>query len=180
MKRHEIPDYLDWLCDIIGLYSSEYEDYTSLIKYLYTYQFRYCIMDDSNREKDANNLLYLKYMNEFGLPYDIERIHDREVSVLEVLIALSVRIERDVMGEPGEYDDARWFWTMLDNLGFMDCTNDVFDEELTDYILSKWLDREFAYNGNGSPFPLKHPNRNQKNVEIWYQMHGYMNENFPI
>lgn len=151
-----------------------------LIKYLYTYKFRYHISNDENREKDANYILYMRYMDEFHLHYNLNRIHERDCSVLEVLIALSVRCERDIMEEPGSYDDAKWFWIMLDNLGFYDCTDDIFDEELVDYILETWLDRTFAYDGTGSIFPLKRPKEDQRKVEIWYQMCEYINENYPI
>lgn len=175
-----MPDYLEWLSDIINLYSPEHEDYSSLIKYMFGYEFRYTIERDECRVKDAINLLYMRYMDEYDLPYDISRLYDRSSSVLEVLIALSIRCERDIMGEPDEYEDDKWFWIMLENLGLDNCTNDVFDEEIVDYILSKWLDRRFAYNGNGSIFPLKHTNNNQKFVEIWYQMSEYLEENYPI
>lgn len=179
-RHRNAPEYLEWLSDIIHLYSEEHADYTSLIKYMYSYRFRYSVVGDENREKDANNILYMRYMDEYGLPYDMETLHDRDTSVLEVLIALSIRCERDIMGEPDEFKDDRWFWIMLENLSLDGCTNDVFDEETVDYILSKWLDRRFAYNGNGGIWPLKFTNRNQKFVEIWYQMQEFLEENYPI
>lgn len=114
------------------------------------------------------------------IDYDVETVYDRDCSVLEVLCALSFRCERDIMGEPGSYDDARWFWKMLENLGLLEYENDIFDEEDVDYILSTWLDRHFAYNGNGSIFPVLHAKRDQRKLEIWYQMADYIDENYPI
>lgn len=173
-------DYLDWLSELIDLYSPEHMCYTDLVKYMFTYKFRYSVTGDSNREKDATNLLYIRYMDEYHYKYNFDDVYDRDVSVLEVLIALSIRMERDIMGEPGAYDDVRWFWIMLENLGLGRCVNNDFDEEIADYILSKWLDRRFSYNGNGGIFPLKSPKNHQKFVEIWYQMCEWLEENYPI
>ena len=39
--------------------------------------------------------------------------------VLEVLVALSRRIEIEIMGEPGNDHIEKWFWIMLSNLGVM-------------------------------------------------------------
>ena len=179
-RRNSTPDFYDWLVDMVDLYSADHMEYTDLVKYLYTTEF-YCSIDmDRNRCKDATAILYLKYLNEMGIEYDPKTVYERECSVLEVLIALSFRCERDIMGEPGSYDDARWFWIMIENLGLLEFKNDVFDEEDVDYILQTWLDRDFAYNGNGSIFPIKSPKRDQRQIEIWDQMSDFLDENYPI
>lgn len=147
---------------------------------MFSYTFRYSVIGDECREKDATNILYIRYMDEHHYDYNFDNVYDRDVSVLEVLIALSIRIERDIMGEPGNYQDDRWFWIMIDNLGLNSCTNDDFDEEIVDYILSKWLDRRFSYDGTGGIFPIKTPRFCQKDVEIWYQMCEWIDENYPI
>lgn len=179
-RRNSTPDYFDWLAEFVDLYSDEHMMYSDVVKYLYTTQF-YCTIDlDFNRCKDATSILYLKYLNEMHIDYDINTVYDRDCSVLEVLIALSFRCERDIMSEPGSYDDAKWFWIMLDNLGLLELSDDVFDEEDADYILETWLDRDFAYNGNGSIFPILSPKRDQRQIEIWDQMADYIDENYPI
>ena len=42
------------------------------------------------------------------------------------------------------------------------------------------LAREYSDNGHGGLFPLKNPKKDQRKVEIWYQMTEYINENYPI
>lgn len=155
-------------------------EYTDLIKYLYMTEFKYVLPMDVNRCKDATAILYLKYLNDMGIEYDVRTVYEREVSVLEVLIALSFRCERDIMGEPGSYEDDKWFWIMLENLGLFEYENDRFNEDDVNYILQKWMNREFNYDGNGSIFPLFRPKRDQREIEIWDQMSDFLNENYPI
>lgn len=178
--RNRCPDYLDWLSDMIDLYSADRYMYTDLIKYLYSVEFHYSILLDRNRCKDATAILYCKYMNEIGVDYNLETVYDRECSVLEVLIALSFRCERDIMGEPGSYEDDKWFWIMIENLGLLDYDNDSFNEDDVNYILQIWMNREFAYDGNGGIFPINRAKRDQRKLEIWDQMADYLDENYPI
>ena len=49
-----------------------------------------------------------------------------------------------------------------------------------DDILDRWIERKFSRNGKGSPFPLKKPKKDQRKVELWYQMQGYICENYPL
>jgi len=38
--------------------------------------------------------------------------------------------------------------------------------------------RRYSKTGKGGLFPLKHPKKDQTEVEIWYQMQQYVMENF--
>jgi len=96
-------------------------------------------------------------------------------TILEVLIALAKRIAFMTSDSAEEEDDVGyWFWRMIDNLGM---TN---KDEINEHILTIWMERRFKFNGEGSPFPLRKCDKNQTNIEIWYQMQSYMNENYDI
>jgi hypothetical protein len=45
-------------------------------------------------------------------------------------------------------------------------------------ILTNLVERTYQKNGKGGLFPLKQPAKDQRRVEIWYQMAAYLNENY--
>ena len=69
----------------------------------------------------------------------------------------------------------------LDLVKFDDISLDEdgnFDE--IDIRLSNFMERTYTRNGYGGLFPLTKSKENQRNVEIWYQMSAYLEENYPI
>ena len=72
------------------------------------------------------------------------------------------------------------FWELISNLGLEKYskrgwkgTNVYFE---IDEILNIWLERRYDEDGKGNIFPLKDPIKDQKTVEIWYQMQSYLLE----
>lgn len=169
-KGWEAFDYVDWLAELIYYDGVDDEIQEHYISILHNIPFWYSIPRDANREADGLKLRET-FMDEKNIP---SMFYGEEVqcSVLEMLAALAVRCCDDLMGveTPGF-----WFWEWMHNL-FKD-----FDRE-PDYIygvVTVWLDREFDRRGYGSPFPLKKGRVNdQRNVEIWLQMCGYISENY--
>jgi hypothetical protein len=100
-------------------------------------------------------------------------------SVLELLVAVSVQVEKTLMQNP-KYGDrtGKWFWMMITNLDLNGQTNDNYDEEYVEKVINRWLNREFAPNGDGSPFPLKHPPANMRGVGMYQAFMWYLTENF--
>ena len=100
-------------------------------------------------------------------------------SVLELLVAVSVQVEKTLMQNP-KYGDrtGKWFWMMITNLDLNGQTNDNYDEEYVEKVINRWLNHEFAPNGDGSPFPLKHPPANMRGVGIYQAFMWYLTENF--
>lgn len=147
-----------------------------VLRRLHDIPFRYSIPLDANRVSDAINLRY-----RFGRELHIEQsiiaseIDCREASVLEVLIALAIRIELDVMDN--EYTDytPKWFWIMIDNMELLD--PDDFDEQV-----DVFLDRLYTKTGCGGPFRFnvdyisKHPDRDMRTSELWDQAMWYITE----
>jgi hypothetical protein len=171
--RRARRDYFDWLCDYISIPGVRTSDYISVLKFIYTMPFIAVHVRDINRIKDAINL-----RNEFNNEMDIvaDLSEETDASVLEVLVALSIRCERDIIGEPGSEMWGRLFWEMLHNLK-IDVTNDRFAEDEIEEKVDNWMRRNYKFDGTGGIFPLrKKPQIDQTEVEIWYQMQSYISE----
>ena len=173
-------DYYEYLRDMAK--ADKYEDvsYDLLLEQLYRTDFRYQIPKDLNRAKDGKNLR-LTYADEvFEGFYNEDDILQPNCSVLEMMLALSKRIEVDIMGVPGEDDPSKWFWLMIDNLGLLDFTDDSYNMNEVEHILDRWMTRQIKTNGSGGLFPLDSPKRSQRRLEIWFQMADYLEEKFPF
>lgn len=174
-------DYFQWLCELIGANRPDGRSYWLLMKDLFRKEFYSLIPHDENRESDGLELRE-EYLSEINYPRYFR--FEKECSVLEMLIALSRRIDYET-GDPydfGESDDGyrKWFWEMVDNLGLMDYD----DENYVDYggftqvdgILDNFLERGYAWDGFGGLFPLTSTDIDQREIEIWYQMSAYLDE----
>ncbi len=102
-------------------------------------------------------------------------------SVLEMLVALAISIDNDLMIDTYHPNrTAEWFWMMIDNLGlgsYDDYKYSYEAKEEISYIVDTFLERKYLYDGKGGLFPLKNPRTDQRMVEIWFQMQSYFYEN---
>ncbi len=169
-----VEEYHQWLLDFIRL--GDYCDrYERLLIFLSGRRFTWFVDHDDNRAEDGF-ALRLKFSDE---DFWTSRMPSR-CSVLEMMIALSMRCE-DVVYDPDEGDrTAIWFWTMIDNLGLMEMDNRRFDREYCDEVLDCLLDRRYEKNGRGGLFHVRDPKVNMRKSEIWYQMNTWIIENFDI
>lgn len=154
--------YFKWL--INQVYNKSSVSYDKLFRKLYDTEFIFVIKLDENRLVDAIHM-----REQFG---DIQR----DISVLEVLIALAKRVDEDIMRDDNYgIRSGRWFWEMIFNMGLGQMTDDEFDENYVDDILRKFLFRTYDANGLGCAFRSKtHPD--MRNVELWYQMNYWLND----
>lgn len=185
--------YYLYLCDIGG-FSNGFEKmpigtpescytYFSLADKLHTIKFRHYVPNDANRVSDALNLreCWANFHSRFA---SYESIDIPEVSVLEFLIALAQRIDTDIMRGINEdnVDRSRlWVWLMLDNLGISGYDDSGWDYKTDWDVDSKvrtFLDREYDWYGRGGLFPLENTKKDQRTVEIWYQMQEYFDKNY--
>ena len=70
-----------------------------------------------------------------------------------------------------------WFWKMLSNVK-LDHLND-FDWSRKslgeiDRTITRILDRTYSPSGVGGLFPLNHWEKDQREVELWYQLNTYL------
>lgn len=146
--------------------------YWALMWQLFTTEFVWLIPNDDNRWEDGRDLRY-EFLVETENPNVNQEFMDVSCSVLEMLIALSRRIafQTDTPTEA-------WFWHILHNLGIDHCTDAAGD--FTDFVqevIRKVIWRDYEEDGRGGLFPLRRADRDQRNVEIWYQMGAYILEN---
>ena len=168
--------YMCWLLKRVGFLD---ENYDLLMEALHNTTFIFTIERDQNRAEDGIYLreIYLDlFANGYDLPEDFE--FHKDVSVLEMLVALACRMENEYVGDPGDPHPERIFWQFLVNLGFEGYTNRKIRVNLVAKNLENWMMRQFDFHGNGGIFPVKRPMQDQRKVEIWSQMQEYIDENY--
>lgn len=193
MGRKIIPlkdEYYDWLVNH-KLGGDVMRKYTKLCSELQDKAFKWFVPNDDNRCEDGLRLrdefIEAKRLDEKHL--EVKYFLRSPCTVLEVLVALSNRISYEMFDLKDQKNhNARWFLEMVTNLGldvYTDSTTkgDILDEMdavAVDDRLETLMDRTYAYDGSrGGLFPLKkRPPSDQRNVEIWYQLMLYLDENY--
>lgn len=97
-------------------------------------------------------------------------------SFVEVLIGLSRRLAFVAGGS-----QHKWAWQLLVNLG-LDRMWDHLSRPKTRQtldILQTVITRSYGPDGVGGFFPLAFPDRDQRKVELWYQLNAYVEELHP-
>lgn len=176
MRRYETMEetnieYFNWLLEKVDFDTREHRKYRKLLEYLHSIAFTSKIPKDGNRIIDGLNL-----REEFLEEENIHGYLEGPCSILEMLVAFSIRIELDITGDPGNDDLSRWFWVMLRNLGALKFDNKHFDKTALDDIIEVFISRKYTRDGRGGLFPLFHPKTNQRETELWYQMQRYLSE----
>ena len=147
--------------------------YFLLCRRLYKTPFLWLTEGDQDRAKDGMQLRI------FFAEECLENAPDGPVSVLEVLAALSLRIDEWLSG--GEDGARGWFMTMLHNLGLDGFTDDILMEsgniEIVDYRVEKWVSRKYDADGRGGLFPLRNPPSDQRCDSLEFQLQCYLKEN---
>lgn len=179
-KRELTARYFDWMYRLVC--NDEYSrglSYRKLLRHLHKTEFLYSIPMDGNRAEDGADLRY-----RFGYEQAHERSQialylDRQpCSVLEMMVALSIRCE-ETMEDPEIGDrTGQWFWNMIVNLGLGPMDDRRFDAVYVNGILERFMNRKYGPNGEGGLFAIRHPRQDLRSAEIWYQMNWYLDENF--
>ena len=164
-------EYFNWLIAKIGgrVITQRYHD---LLLYLSQCEFRWSrLLETDSCRADDGLELRSQYLSEYGA----RRTEFREpCSVLEMMIALAIRIEIEITGAPGNDHPERWFWMMIQNLGLDQFTNETFNREDVDDILNYWMDRRYDRHGRGGLFPVLNSTLDQTTRPIWDQMCSYV------
>lgn len=174
-----IDDYFLWLTNTV-CDSRERISYSNLLTYLFDHEFTYILHMDANRAIDGIDLRY-RYGRENDIPESkIKSVLDiRPCSLLEMLVALSLRIEETIMDDPDEGNRTdKWFWMMIKNLGLKDETDDIYDEEYVEFVINRFLERLYDCDGKGGLVHIKNPRSDLRYVEIWYQLMWYLSERY--
>lgn len=163
--------YFNWLCAKVMRVENPTPSltYWTLLKKMHETEFVWLVMGDDNRAEDG-----LELRDEFRIEAgvtDAPEWRGLGCSLLEMLIAFSRRAEFMTMTPA-----VNWFWKFVENLDllkFNDASVNnsgiVIEQALYDVV---W--RQYEYNGQGGLFPLRRPQHEQKEVEIWYQFCEYL------
>ena len=173
-----INEYFDWMYDYVcNGRAHDGISYKKLFAFLYDTEFTYDIDNDENRAYDGISLRERFANTKESILYDdILYALDKPCSVLEMILALSIRCEEQIMTDT-RYGDRikQWFWTMLKNLGLNLMTDDVFDKEYAEQIINRFLKREYSRNGRGGLFYIPDCEDDLRQHEIWTQLCWFLN-----
>lgn len=175
MKREEVINaYFEWLFDLVckNRYSNQIS-YRKLLMQLHDTEFTYQIPKDENRAEDGINLRY-RFALDHGFS-DLSNYLVGPCSVLEMLIALSIRCEESIMDNPNIGNrTGQWFWGMIVNLGLGSMIDNNFDKVFVEKVVGRFLDRQYGPDGDGGLFTIRNCNVDLRGVEIWYQLCWYL------
>lgn len=161
-----------------------------LARTLHQKEFSAVIKKDINRINDGRLLRQLfldeqKFRSNGDRDRALDEISIPECSVLELLIGIAERL--NFMYLDSQYDKpvGDWMHELLSNLklGYM---TDAVLVEFPEYlqkamrIMDQLIERTYEADGRGGLFPLDHPKRDQREVEIWEQMADYCAENYDM
>lgn len=179
MHDEIINEYFHWLTHLVDIDRfSEYISYNRLLSHLHSTSYRFTIRNDINRADEGVSLRYRFAITAHPevSPNVITDILAGPCSVLEMLVALAVHCEENIM------DDTRygsrtgqWFWGMINNLGIGAMSDRNFDINTVNYVLERFSNNEYEPDGRGGLFTIPDCDRDLRKVEIWYQLNWYLN-----
>lgn len=173
MTMLSVNRYNRWLR---GLVYKPGPSHDILLDIAWVTHYEYSVPNDDNRAQDGLMLrARFEYETSLKLP------HLGECRILEFLIALAIRLNESVYNHKEPNQEGYWFWMLMAHLELEKC-DDWYDftlihGEIQDVFMRLNM-REYDYDGgNGGLFPLNNPIQDQRDVEIWYQMMAYLQEN---
>lgn len=172
-------DYYRWLIDICGK-RFDGKLYLNLLTRLWSTDFYAVIPMDENRIEEALKLRY-EFAHSVGMNEDdadawiSENLLD-ECNLLEILINLASRCAFLIgtSTDDGSKVEHIWFWRMIANLGLTKYDDDHWSSRSVDEAIYILLDRKYAPNGEGGLFPIFGSERDERKVELLYQMYKYL------
>ena len=166
--------YFNWIYGLVC--DDDYLSYKKLLLSLYNIEFTYEYILDGNRAKDGVSFRYrFGYENGYSNEEINTYLDNKPCSVLEMMIALSFRIEEEIMIN-SKYGNrtGQWFWGMVVSLGLGSMENRFFDEKYVAGVIDRFLNRDYEPNGRGGLFTIKNTERDLRSVDIWCQMCEYL------
>jgi len=166
-------DYFSWLVSFVSF--NGVEKYKKLLMFLYMTPFDGGALDE-NREIDGTDFRY-RFFTQFSIsPPDRSPILELPCNMLEMMIALSVRCEEQLMSDPELGDRTSfWFWGMIKNLKLYCMTDDQYNVHYVKNAIDILKFKKYKPNGECGLFTTSAP-VDMRTIEIWDQMGWYLNE----
>lgn len=175
MRNEDIQnEYFEWLIRFICQERRFRRlSYRKLLAFMHNIEFRYMVPMDVNRADDGIELRF-RFAEETHIK-DAPLYLGGPCSVLEMIIALSIRCEDHIMGDPDIGDrTGKWFWVMIENLGLDHMIDERFNKDVANNKISIFLDRQYDRDGKGGLFTVPNCRYDLRTIEIWYQMCWYL------
>lgn len=173
MNQNKLRDlYFDWMYQLVDDDTVGKHSYRKLLKYLNEIDFRYSVPMDANRADDGESLRY-RFAHEWSWDDRLiaEHLDIRPCSVLEMIVALALKCEENIMDDPDIGNrSGLWFWSMIFNLGLREMYDAAFDKDICGRIIQRFLEREYSPDGDGGLFTIKNCEYDLRRVDIWCQM----------
>lgn len=170
-------EYYSWLINKICEYDYDPSCYQLVLEKLFSTEFYPLIERDENRVKDGLEL-YFTWLREecpFDGPYELPE--DHFCSVLELMIALSERLEYEYLYDPDDGNHISvCFWAMMESLGLLNMDDERYNEAKVEDILVNFINRTYDFDGYGNIFMTEDPDFDERNHEIWAQSMKYLSE----
>ena len=165
MTRYALTDkYFEWLCELVS--NDESFSYSKLLRHLHNTEFRYLNPKDRNRAVDGEDLRWRFRRCDLRLG---------PCSVLEMMVALAIRMEETIMDDPIIGDrTSQWFWGMIVNLGLGSMTDVRYDSDRVDEVIETFLEGEYERDGRGGLFRIRNYHGDVRSLGIWTQLCYYL------
>lgn len=169
--------YLIWLYGQVGSVKTKRKinAHWSLLQQLYKTIFVAIVPHDENRIADATDLRYEFLADTEEEQGDLEWMRS-PCSMLELLIILSRQLAFEM-----DDDEKVWFWHLIEMLELEHFNDQEYNDGAQKEIaqaLDRVIWRTYSPDGHGGLFPLRNPPRDQRKVELWYQLNAYLLEQF--
>lgn len=187
MLEHRVNDeYFEWMyekvCSIRSISGrdrydrfSEGVSFRKLLTKLHDIEFTWVLPMDRNRADDGLNLRY-QFAYETGYESYMAEYINGPCSVLEMMVALAIDIEEDIMDDPAYGDrTGQWFWAMIVSLGLGGMNDRRYDDRLVGDVVGNFLRRDYEPDGSGGLFTVRHCDRDLRDMEIHIQRNYYLN-----
>ena len=168
--RLNSKSYEDYLLNIVCTPKDKYK-YSRMLHELYLTPYHSSIRLDQSRITDGLDMREA-FLDECG--FAGHRTFPVQCTVLEVLVAMCLRCERDIMCEPNRDKTARWFWDMMYFSNLADYPDNTFNREAVRDILDGILKHAYTRNGYGGFFYIPESNENMRKMDLWSQMMHYI------
>lgn len=173
--------YFEWLYNIVAVSRNRNpsNSYWNLCRKLYTTEFIWYVANDDNRVEDGRELRF-EFFDKENIEIDRAVMDWTELgcTMLELLIVLA-RMAAFETDKPV----AEWFWRLMHNLELERYSDDIYEisiQEEVEEVLERVVNRTYSPDGVGGLFPIRHPARDQRNIELWDQMSAYLLEGLYV
>lgn len=165
--------YFQWLYGLVSnpAPTSLRNSYWNLLRFLHQKEFVWFVLNDDNRAEDGASLR-LEFVQENPHIHASDNWLELGCSFLEMLIGLSRRLEFETDGAA-----RAWFWHLLKTIHISEFSDlHELPVDTVNETVDRVIWRTYEPDGSGGLFPLANPRKDQRAVEIWYQLNSYLIE----